>query len=424
MKFLRWFLSICPTDPQVVPRRAFWVMTVFVLFIFFGARGTPATIVMGFLVVCATMAFLDGLGRTLLHNLPENSTVPWRPVLHVGLAACLGWQLLGWLVMRPADVASMQVLGSTLAIIAVVILAQSAMSDRSGVVLPRLIAMIFWVGALSALLSLALHVHDLWTQGSLTLPRLLTARLLPIGRATHEIGSAAGFAVSLLAGLLLWQSMGARLRMLASGAIVILIASIALTQSRGVMLAMVVAFFGMWLIPRLRAPGSRALGAVALAALGFALPMLLILFEDVLKQAICTDRAVLCRDSLRLDIWARSVVLVLGDPLFGLGPSARLDGPHTFHPHNAMIGSVVFFGIPILLPILVLLGGAVSAAARSVQQLGGRFALSCLFFAVVSLATDRSNIFGDLNTHFLYLWLPVGLAFSLEGARSAKPPEA
>jgi O-antigen ligase len=425
MRFLRWFFSLCPNDAEIVRVRAFWILVGFILFIFFGKGGTASTVAMGALVVTAALAALDSLARSRLIRLPETATIRIAPLLHLGLAACLGWQILGWLGQRPADADSVQALGSTLALVGLALLVQSALSGReaaSEAALLKLLHVLFWAGAASAAASLVVYVHNLWMNGAANLSGLLGVRLVPIGRAAHEIASSAALAVSVCAGIAVFSGLGRWSRVIAAIGIALLLLVMALTQSRGPLLALLLAALVVAALSKVAAPRKRALWALAGLAVLFALPMLLTSFEDAFRAAFCTQDVGLCRTSYRLGIWANAVDALRQAPWFGSGPSARLAGSASAHPHNGLLGSALFYGLPILIPIALLFGGAVHRAGLAARGPATTFLLLALAFAAASLATDRANLFGDLNSHFLFVWMPIAMAFSLKPAGPGVEP--
>lgn len=422
MGFLAWFYSYAPDDPQVVRVRAFGVLTIMVLFIFFGAGGTASTAAMVILVVSAMLILIDNAARTLVLRMPETATAPWSPTLHLALAACLFWQLAGWLAARPSNLASIQSLGGTIAVISLVVIVQSAVGDRFGTLITRLLQVIFWAGALSAAVSIGLYLFSLSGSGLPSFKAITQTRLVPIGRAYHEIASSAALAISAFAGIVLFVRMPIWQRLLAIPGLLGILLAMALTQSRGPALGLIlaVALFGfLWLI---RAARPRAALAVAMFIFACFLPVLTIVAEESIKNLICASDELLCRQSKRLQIWQDVIGKLPEAPWFGFGPHARVQGELLQHPHNGLLGSAFFFGVPMLIPLIVLCLGSLLSASRHIRSEAGMFCVLSLNFAFVTLGTDRPNLFGDLNSHFLYLWLPIALAFSLDHMQASPPP--
>ncbi len=410
---LRWFVSLCPPDPQAVSQRAIGVLAAVILFMFFGVGGTAATFAMLIIIAAALMAVLDNLGRQVILRRPEDATILWVPLLHLSLLACFVWQLAGWLSQRPHDFSSVQSLASTLSLIGLVLLVQAAMRDRTAKAGDLLLGVLFLAGALSATISIALYVVHLSNLGQLSLSGLAIHRLVPIGRASHEIGSASALAVALFAGLACLRQVSGTNRALGVIAIGIIALTILLTQSRGPLLGLLIGPLVAIILRNVASDAWRPRLAIAALIVGFAFPVLLILFEAGLKGMFCTSETAFCRGSYRLEIWVGVLAQIKSSPWFGFGPEGRFLTQIASHPHNVLLGSAFYFGMPILLPIIALFGGATYLAARRPIARLEAFTLMCLSFAAINLATDRPNIFGDLNAHFLYVWLPIGLAFSL-----------
>jgi O-antigen ligase len=184
-----------------------------------------------------------------------------------------------------------------------------------------------------------------------------------------------------------------------------------LTQSRGALMALALGGALGLAMKRMPSLAARKLVLPLAIAAGFALPMALILFEPQVRDAVCWMQLPLCRSSHRQEIWLGLGERLMQSPWFGWGPHARLEGEVPAHPHNVLLGSAFYFGLPILLPLLLIYGMALLRVAAAPLTLAGRLAIPCLAFAAISLATDRPNVFGDLNAHFLYLWFPIALAF-------------
>jgi O-antigen ligase len=269
---------------------------------------------------------------------------------------------------------------------------------------------IFVSGAVSAVIATGLYLRLLIERDALSLAGLLGARLVPIGRASHEIGGATALAVAAFAGWSLRDGSSRQARLFIGLGLAAIILTMILTQSRGAFMALVFAAAISVTIQSMCSLAARQLLLPLAVIAGFALPVALILFEPQVRDAICSMQLPLCRSSNRQDIWLGFAERLLQSPWFGWGPHARLEGDYPAHPHNVLLGTAFYFGLPILLPLLLMYGAALLRVAASPLNLLGRFAMPCLAFAAISLATDRPNVFGDLNAHFLYLWLPIGLA--------------
>ncbi len=410
---LRRFMDLCPADPAVVEARAMGIVALVIGFLFFGVGGTPATLMMVLLIIAAALATLDSIGRHAIFRMPGTAPVRWMPVWHGALLACLLWQVAGWLLIRPGDLATMRTIAGTLSVIAFVLLAGVAVRLKGRWGSRLLLELLFWMGSVSAAVSLVVYSWRVWSSGETVMSAVASMRLVPIGRADHEIAGAVALAVALFAGLATVRERKGPY--LAAGIVGLLTIAlvIALTQSRGPVLGLLLAPVFALAILRVRSqPVRNWLVPVGLAA-GFALPILLIIFERQIKALVCAGDAVLCRGSNRLELWAYAVDGIMKSPLLGAGPAATVSVETGGHPHNMLLGMAFYFGVPIALPLIVIYLAAARRAARLDRGPMQGFVLMGLMFAAINLATERPNIFGDLNSHLLYVWLPVALAFSL-----------
>jgi hypothetical protein len=142
----------------------------------------------------------------------------------------------------------------------------------------------------------------------------------------------------------------------------------------------------------------------------------MILTEPWLKSLLCSDEGGFCRPSARQDVWFASAALVADKPWFGVGPGFRFAAGTVPHPHNGLLGLTVFFGLPVAALFAGIVALAVTRAAAAGAGPARHFALAGAFFSAGFLGTDLANPFGYLNTHYLYLWLPLMLGACLAGS--------
>jgi O-antigen ligase len=234
-----------------------------------------------------------------------------------------------------------------------------------------------------------------------------------VGRAGHEIFGAGGLAAGAFAGLALWPQ--ARNRLVQGAGIVLILFAVVLTQSRGPILAFGSATLAATAVGAMK--GTRARW-VSLLGVGicFAIPVAMILTEPWIKSLLCSGEGGFCRPSARQDVWFASAALVADEPWFGVGPGFRFAAGTVPHPHNGLLGLMVFFGLPIAMLFISIVALAVTRAAAAAVGPARHFALTGAFFSAGFLGTDLANPFGYLNTHYLYLWLPLMMGACLAGS--------
>jgi O-antigen ligase len=230
---------------------------------------------------------------------------------------------------------------------------------------------------------------------------------VPIGRAEHQILGAGGLAACLFAGMALFGRTHARYKPLVAAGIAVIALTIIMTQSRGPILATTLALGATFFVCRLPSPAARMKAACSLVLVCYLVPMALVIAEPWLRDLICASGINICRPSYRQDIWSRVLEVIAERPLFGVGPNFRFSGGVINHPHNGLLGVIFFFGLPMGLLFVAILYVAVKQAVAGSRSEVQMFALLGVLFSTGMMATDLSNPFAFLNTHYLYLWLPV-----------------
>jgi O-antigen ligase len=366
-------------------------------------RGAVPSIAMGLVAVVGLASLLDRRAGPAL--------APAARPLAALLAGIVLWQALGLLARGPLDGEDAGALGSA-AVVALLLPLTAAAARRDPGALPRLLPVLFWLGVAAALVSIAIYAATIASAPTIGIG-LREYRLIPFGRARHAILGAGGLAAAFLAGLAVWRG-GVRSLTVSAG-LAVVAAAILLTQSRGPVIALALALVGLVLVGRL-APERRALAAVLWGLLCFAVPVALIAAEPWIVQWLCTGDRGLCRPSMRFDMWASLLGLIPERPLFGWGPSYRF-GPETVgHAHNGLLGTAFFFGLPAALMFVAAMGLGLARAARLARGPLRDFCLAGLFFAATYLGTDLPNPFAFLNTHYLFLWLPLVAAVAASAA--------
>jgi O-antigen ligase len=234
-------------------------------------------------------------------------------------------------------------------------------------------------------------------------------RLNGWAEARHPILGAAIMAMCvLLAATRLLQGRDARVN---AAAVAIGLLFIVATGSRGPLVAAGAALglllFGLRprLLLLLIGAGLAGLLTVHLAAPGM---------EDALRERLI-ERGW----SNRLDIWGLALREIAARPLFGYGPSARLDRPADNFPHDLFLSTLFYSGAVGLLLLLALLGLAVRAAWRARMPAERWTMLALLLNALLNGVSDLSQVTKGPGPMWYILWLPVVLALGVPGAAAS-----
>ncbi|AMJ62361.1 O-antigen ligase family protein [Bosea sp. PAMC 26642] len=393
MTMKRFYLPAGAPLRDIVCMAAFLSLLVFAYFI--GKNTSAKLMIAALVVIVATDATLlrDRLPRAVAAGL-------------FGLAAFAAWSMLGLIANGTAWGRAGEVVASFL-LLGIVILAGRRLIACCGL---RMICLsIIAVASLSALASIGLHLLE--GQG-------WTGRLTPLGRPGNAIPGAGGLCLALIAAATvlrgLWHLSPGR-RSLLLAALVPIVTAVVMTQSRGPMIAVAVALVAML------APWRLSAGRLAILALvNWALVTGLIFADPYLRSLLCIDEINFCRPSARLQIWGWVADHVVRNPIFGLTPVYRFDDSTFNHPHNGLLGTMMFFGIPGLALFLALaLIYSRHLASRSAEI--GIFASGAVIFSFGYMGSDLSNPFAFANMHYLFLWLPLafGLAAPAENAAPA-----
>ena len=374
---------------------------------------TSATILLisiGGIVSSTTIGLLILLGlltiffdATVRENLFEAKNLGPLTLL---LGGVLVWQGLGLIFRSPADKQAASVLGSALGI-AMLLPLLFAAARRDPEFLNRLFKVLFALGCLAAAISLARYFIFIGKDGQLSISDFRKARLVPIGRANHQILGSGGLAACFFAGLAIYPNALLKQKRLIVAGLLLITATIALTQSRGPLIAMGLALVTAYGLELFRTPASRIRAGLVLALLCFAIPVTLIVAEPWIKDLACISELSICRPSNRQEVWSIVLSMIQERPWFGIGPTFRFPNGAVSHPHNGMLGLIFYFGLPMALLFFGIIVFAVKRAAATPPSPSRTFALLGIFFSISFVATDLSNPFAFVNTLYLYLWLPV-----------------
>lgn len=388
---------------------------------------TAATILLvsiGGIVSSTTIGLLVGLGLlTILfdRDIRDDLIAP-RRLLPVTLlmGGVLIWQALGIVARSPVDVKATSVLGSAVGIAMLLPLLLAAMRRDPGFS-TRFLKILVILGSIAAVVSLARYAFVILEDGRVSAAELSRFRLVPIGRASHQILGSGGLAACFFAGLAIYPKAPGRDRRLIVAGMVLMAVTVAFTQSRGPLLGMGLAVGAAGLLSLFRTGRTRVWIGLSLAALCFAVPVLLVLTEPWIKALACASPLSLCRPSNRQDVWSIVSGMIQESPWFGIGPNFRFPGGSVSHPHNGLLGLAFYFGLPMVALFLGIIALAVTRAAAARPGPARTFALLGLFFSMSFVATDLSNPFAFVNTLYLYLWLPVWFGSVLDLAPQEGP---
>ena len=247
---------------------------------------TAATILLvsiGGIVSSTTIGLLVWLGLlTILfdRDIRDDLIAP-RRLLPVTLlmGGVLIWQALGIVARSPVDVKATSVLGSAVGIAMLLPLLLAAMRRDHGFS-TRFLKILVILGSIAAVVSLARYAFVILEDGRVSAAELSRFRLVPIGRASHQILGSGGLAACFFAGLAIYPKAARRDRRLIVAGMVLMAVTVAFTQSRGPLLGMGLAVGAAGLICLFRTGRTRVWIGLSLAALCFAVPVLLVTFMN------------------------------------------------------------------------------------------------------------------------------------------------
>lgn len=264
----------------------------------------------------------------------------------------------------------------------------------------------------TTLVALGLHLHQM-QDGD---------RLIFLGRASHPIMGAGAVATGAIAAIsLLAYHAGVRRDRITTVALLFaiftLVLGLYLTGSRGPLLSFALAVVAA---PIVVLSGSRAL--VLLCAIGaWALVTASVLLEAPIRDVLCPIIELACRSPNRQGVWTEAFAAIAQHPLWGNGYGFRFSGVP--HAHNSYFGFALHYGIPLCLLFAGVMVAALWSAGRLKRMDETFFVVAMLIFANGFMGSDLSDPMRFFNTHYLFLWLPLSLAFI--GAKSevkSSPP--
>ena len=260
---------------------------------------------------------------------------------------------------------------------------------------------LLWIIALAAFFSSLIGLGWYLHRGD------FAARLVFADRSTNPILGAGSAAVGVAATIVLFRMHTGNPGWVRAGLVIMVAleaAAIYLSGSRGPILAFVLALV---CTPLLMARSSwTSLFGSALAAWIFV--SLCVFFEEPIKRALCPLTSLACRSSFRPDVWIASLGKIAEHPFLGLGYDFRFQG--VAHSHNAYIGLALHYGVPLLALFVAFMAICARDAMRLERKDEKLFVVFLFLFANGFMGSDLSDPIKFINTHYVFLWLPLFLA--------------
>jgi len=276
----------------------------------------------------------------------------------------------------------------------------------------KILRLLFILGTCSALASLCLYVSELLAlPEGLSVNAIKANRLVPVGRSQHQIMGAGGLAAAFFTGgaLYLGNFSKSRIKYIIICGLLLIFLTICLTQSRGPVISLILASAGCFYFDYKK---RKPLTMLVIAVFCCLVPLCLVFAEPVIKGIFCEgSNEVLCRPSLRVDVWLELLEQIRQSPVYGYGIGYRVVVNDIVHAHNTFIGTALTRGIPVAIAFYGLIGIALFRATRMNDAIVRIFVSGSLLFALGFMATDLPNPFTVLNSHYFFLWMPVALAF-------------
>ena len=229
------------------------------------------------------------------------------------------------------------------------------------------------------------------------------------------IMAAGAYCCALFALLAFWRSgpHTRRTSAFSAATLMILVTGVVWAQSRGPILVLPIALGCVPAVDRFRRHG---LLVVAACLAAYAVSSATILLEQPLHLLICNqDISRLCVPSRRLELWGWAVASIARSPLLGVGFGNYFPGDRP-HPHNGLLALAFFAGIPFLLAFLSLAASAAWRLASQPREPLVRYAIPALIFGFGFMGTDLANATGFINSQYLFLWIPISVAYAAHSA--------
>ena len=205
------------------------------------------------------------------------------------------------------------------------------------------------------------------------------------------------------------------------GPAIVLITGLAWTQSRGPILVLPIALLCIPVVDRFR---RHALVVFAASLAAYVVSSATILLERPLHLLICGEEiSRICAPSRRLELWGWAITSIVRYPVFGVGFGHYFPGDRP-HPHNGLLSLAFFAGIPFLLAFLALAAAVAWRLASRPREPLVRYAIPALIFGFGFMGTDLANATGFINTHYLFLWIPIFVANSADALSFAASTRA
>ncbi len=259
-----------------------------------------------------------------------------------------------------------------------------------------------YLGAISAVISIGLF----YTGGQQNNPRLV-----PIGRAEHEIMGSFVYAICGLCALhAVFQPSGLKYRISSFIAVFIIGVMITLTQSRMAMgsylLCVGIGTWGMLL----RHHSCKKL--LLFSLFPTVLVALIIAFIPALQQTLLhyVDSLLLRGDSFRIALWALTIQGIEAHPWIGNGMRAYIRHPQANAPHNIYLATAFHIGIPGLVLFIIALANVIKTLVSALKaRLSSHIPLLALLLlnGLLSGITEYGQMVKSPNPLWLIFWFPI-----------------
>jgi O-antigen ligase len=291
--------------------------------------------------------------------------------LHGGLICLLLWALASASIAQSASYAMAgRELALALGCVAAVVATADACRERRDV----LLLVVTWSCFVYALMMVGLAF------ATVTAGNLLVWQDLAIGydnyRFFNHVQTVALPLLAIVAGRQPDGRHGRLMRTLAWFSSVVYWAYVFCSGARGTALAIAFALLCTSLVAgwRTTAPVARALTVSAVGgAVAYVMVFVLLPAAGLLPMGASTERSLpsFASDSSRLLLWRIARDDIVASPWLGIGPMhyAHFPNPKAAHPHNIYLQVAAEWGIPMLLVLLTLIGGALWRLARTIRAL-------------------------------------------------------
>ena len=261
----------------------------------------------------------------------------------------------------------------------------------------RFLKWLSYVAGLSAAISIALYFFSQAYE---------YPRLVPIGRAHHEILGALSYGVAAFAAMCIaMTTQNNRDKILHGLSVLIISVMIVLTRSRMPMAA----YFLCLSIAIWKFANPRQHFQILFLGIGVGLFVMVV---PPVRSNIFAFISYLWvkKDGFRLEIWSITYGHIMEHPWIGSGMRALLEHEIAYSPHNLYIATAYYIGIP---AALWFVGIVLICVYRAIRRIAGGDSVDlwgamALFQAVISAMTEHGQLVKTPGPLWLIFWMPMG----------------